>query len=95
MPIVRLLHSVLCISCSYTLIIEFLGYFTLALLRYCVINRHIPDNRCFGIHFDKFSAEFAFGDEAFFLLAVTLRSGFGTLVHAYLFFTLDNAFSYL
>jgi hypothetical protein len=60
-----------------------------------VFNWDVAHDGGAGIYFDKFSAELAFGDEALFFLMVTLSSSFGTLVHADLFFTLDNSFSYL
>ena len=50
-----------------------------------IIDRYVPNDGGFGIYFDKFSAEFTFCDEAFFLLMVTLGRSFCTLMHWYLF----------
>ena len=34
------------------------------------VDGYVSDDGCFGIDFDKFSAEFSFSDEALFLLAI-------------------------
>jgi hypothetical protein len=36
-----------------------------------IIDRYVPNDSGFGIYFDELSAEFTFGDEPLFLLAVT------------------------
>ena len=55
------------------------------ILLFVFLNGNISYYSGFVIYFDKFSTEFAFSDEAFFLLAITLCRSFRIFMHGHLF----------
>ena len=64
------------------------------ILLFVFLNGNISYYSGFVIYFDKFSTEFAFGDETLFLLAITLGRSLCTFMHGYLFFACQDTLGF-